>query len=119
MKIIVSVNEKNNDAILDPRFGRCQYFAVCDENGKVSEYIENPGISSAHGAGITAANRIVETGADVVITGNLGPNALRVLQASNIKGYASEQISIKAAIDMYKNNELNEISMAGPAHHGA
>jgi predicted Fe-Mo cluster-binding NifX family protein len=119
MKIIISVNGKNDNAVLDPRFGRCQYFAVCDENGDVSEFVENPGISSAHGAGITAANKIVEIGADVVITGNLGPNALRVLQASNIRGYASSQLSIKEAVEMYKDGKLSEISMPGPAHHGA
>lgn len=119
MRIIVSVSEKSESAALDPRFGRCQYFAVCDENGNTCEFIENPGISSAHGAGITAANKIVEIGADVVITGNLGPNALRVLQASNIRGYASSQLSIKEAIEMYKDGKLSEISMPGPAHHGA
>ncbi|KDR96105.1 Predicted Fe-Mo cluster-binding protein, NifX family [Peptoclostridium litorale DSM 5388] len=119
MRIIVSVSEKSESATLDPRFGRCQYFAVCDENGSVSEFIENPGISSAHGAGITAANKIVEFGADIVITGNLGPNALRVLQASDIKGYASSQLSIKEAVAMYKDGKLSEISMPGPAHHGA
>jgi len=119
MKIILSVDKNDSSAVLDPRFGRCPYFAICDGEGNVIEFIEKPGIASAHGAGITAANSIVETGAEVVITGNLGPNALRVLQASNITGYASEPVSIKEAVGMYKEGKLTQISMPGPAHHGA
>ena len=55
---------------------------------------------------------------NVIITGNLGPNAFEVMEKAEIKAYKCESTSIKAALEKYNNNELEEINIAGKAHHG-
>ena len=70
---------------MDPRFGRSPYFLITDEKGEKVETIQNTGVDAMGGAGITAAQLVVSAGAQVVITGNLGPRAFDVLGASGVK----------------------------------
>ena len=54
---------------------------------------------------------------DVIITGNLGPNAFKLIDVSHVKAYKCEDISITSVLEKYNKNELEEISFSGPAHH--
>lgn len=118
MKIAISSTGKDLDSILDSRFGRCDYFQIHDtDNGEI-KVIENSGKSSSGGAGIAASQQLIDENIDVIITGNLGPNAFKIIDKANVKLYKCENISIKAVLEKYNNNELEEINLAGPAHHG-
>lgn len=55
---------------------------------------------------------------DAIITGNLGPNAFELIEKSGIKAYKCDSLAISSVLEKYKNNELEEIKMSGPAHHG-
>lgn len=117
MKIALSTSSKSLDSNLNLRFGRCEYIAIYDTESKDVKYYDNPGINSTHGAGISASNFIVERDVDVVITGNLGPNALKILQGNKIKGFSSSEVTLNKAIENYFNESLDEILLAGPQHH--
>ncbi|MGB9553891.1 MAG: NifB/NifX family molybdenum-iron cluster-binding protein, partial [bacterium] len=55
MKIALTSQGETLDAPCDPRFGRCRYFIIVDEeSGEVRAY-DNPSLSSGGGAGIQAA----------------------------------------------------------------
>ena len=118
MKIAISANGETNESILDVRFGRCEYFQIHDTETKEVQILENLGKCASGGAGIVAANQLIDEKIDVIITGNLGPNAFKIIDASEIKAYKCDSTSIKAALDKYNNNELEEIKIAGAAHHG-
>jgi predicted Fe-Mo cluster-binding NifX family protein len=110
VKICLTSKGKNLDSELDSRFGRCQYFIIYDTETKEYRVIENTGISSAHGAGVTAAQQIEESGADVVITGKLGPNALKILTEAKIKGYSGNgTLTLSKNIQLFKKGKLEEI----------
>ncbi|MBW6411205.1 NifB/NifX family molybdenum-iron cluster-binding protein [Clostridium weizhouense] len=118
MKIAISAKGKNIDDLLDMRFGRCEYFQICDTESAEIKILENKGILASGGAGIAASNQLIDENIDVIITGNLGPNAFELIEKAEIKAYKCESISIKSALDKYKNNELEEIQIAGMSHHG-
>lgn len=106
MKIIISSQSDKIDSLMDPRFGRCQYFCIYDTETKESNFVINNAINISGGAGIQAANQVIRENAEVVITGNLGPNASQVLENSNIKVYLVEIRKISDIIDDYINNKL-------------
>lgn len=118
MKIAVSAEGINKDDLLDKRFGRCNYFQIHDiESGEV-KCVENKGQIASGGAGIAAAQQIIDEKVDVVITGNVGPNAYELFESAGIKAFKADNISIESVLNEYKEGKLAEINTAGPAHHG-
>jgi predicted Fe-Mo cluster-binding NifX family protein len=117
MKIAISSNGETNESILDARFGRCEYFQIHDTEKKEVKILENLGKCANGGAGIVAANQLIDEKVDVIITGNLGPNAFKLIDVAHVKAYKCENISITAVFEKYNNNELEEINISGPTHH--
>lgn len=119
MKIAVSSTDKDLDAEVDQRFGRCRYFLIVDSDNMDFKTISNESSMATGGAGIKAAETVVNNGAKILITGNIGPNAHRTLDAGGVKIYTGAKGSIKDAIKSYKNNELNETDNPNvDSHHG-
>lgn len=118
MKIAISATGKNKDSLLDVRFGRCEYFQIYNsENGEFLA-VPNSGLSCSGGAGIAASQQLIDENVEVIITGNFGPNAFKITEKAGVKAYKCDSISIEAALEKYKSNELEEITFAGPAHNG-
>lgn len=93
---------------VDPRFGRAAGFIVVDTETMAHEYIDN-GSSQAmsHGAGIQAAENVVQSGAAVVLTGYVGPKAFDALNAVGIKiGQNLEGMTVAQAVEKYKAGEV-------------
>lgn len=118
MKIAISAKGKITDDSFDTRFGRCEYFQIYDTEVKATKIVNNKVIEASGGAGIAAANLLIDESVDVVITGSLGPNAFEIIENAEIKAYKCDSTSIAVAIDKYNNNELEEIIISGKAHHG-
>lgn len=118
MKIAISATGKSSDSLLDSRFGRCDYFQIYDSEGANTKLIENKGKDSSGGAGIAASNQLIDEKVDVIITGNLGPNAFELIEKAKIKAYKCGNIIISLVFEKFKNGELEEIKISGPAHHG-
>jgi predicted Fe-Mo cluster-binding NifX family protein len=110
MKMCVSASSDSLDAVVDSRFGRCPYFVIVDSETMEFKAVANNSSNAAHGAGIQAAQTVVNLGVKVVITGNVGPNAFNVLAATGIKIVIGASGSVKEAIEKYKNGQLQEVS---------
>ena len=126
MRIAVSSLSQQLNTEIDPRFGRCAQFLVFDVNFEQEidlatlhpRLLPNPAINAPGGAGIQAAQMIIDEGIQVVLTGNLGPNAARVLGSGNIKTYSASG-SIVDALKSLQQNELPELRGASvPGHFG-
>jgi len=121
MKICVTSSGQSLDDHMDPRFGRCQYLIIADTDSAEFEAIQNPAINAGGGAGIQAAQLVANKGAEVVLTGNVGPNAYNTLSAADIKivvGLAG--ITVRQAIEGFKEGKQEYV--AGPsvdAHYGS
>ena len=105
------------DSPVDPRFGRAAFFIFLDEKGNIEESVPNPGVEAFRGAGIAAAQEVVKRKVDSIISGNIGPSAFSVLQASGVKIFLSPvSVSVKEGFRMWKDNKLSSIS--GPSATG-
>lgn len=118
MKIAVTGGSKDPKQQLDLRFGRCSYFLIYDDNGVFEKAVENKGQTASGGAGMAAAQQIVDEKVGVVITGHLGPNAFNMLNGADVKSYQCSSVSCDEAVKMYKENKLQEITQSGPSHAG-
>ena len=119
MKIAVSATGPSLDAEVDPRFGRCAYFAVGDPDTMEFEFVENTSVMSGSGAGISSAQNIAGMGVETVLTGNCGPNAYQTLSAANIQVITGVSGTVKEAVEGYKAGKFKATS--GPtasAHSG-
>ncbi len=117
MKIGISAKGKTLDSLLDERFGRCEYFLIYNTKEQKVNILENKGQVAAGGAGIKAAQQLIDEKVDIIITGHLGPNAYELIDRSGIKAYECKTTTINSAIKKLENNELLEIREAGAAHH--
>jgi predicted Fe-Mo cluster-binding NifX family protein len=119
MKVAVSATGKDLNCQIDPRFGRCQYFIFIDPETMEFEVSENEGLMAMGGAGVQAAQLVVQKGANALITGNLGPNAASALSASGIKVYLVPGGTVREVTEAYKSGALKEVSgPTVPPHFG-
>ena len=110
MKICVTAASKGLDATVDSRFGRCRYFIILDSDTMEHEILENASVAASSGAGIQAAQTIVNKGVEVVITGNVGPNAFQVLSSAGVKVATGASGIVRDVVEKYEKGELKERS---------
>ena len=102
MKLCVTSQGNNLDALLDPRFGRCKYFLFVDKDTLEFEAVENPNVEAAGGAGIQSGQLVAGKGVNAVLTGNVGPNAFQTLKAAGIDVITGLSGSVRDAVEKYK-----------------
>ncbi|MBD3260215.1 MAG: dinitrogenase iron-molybdenum cofactor [Candidatus Altiarchaeales archaeon] len=111
MKIVVSTTNGGLEDSVCPVFGRCQRHTVieCSENEIKDTYVEdNPGFAAGGGAGIRAAQFIIDKQVDAVISGNFGPNAAAVLTQAGVKMILYQGL-VKDAVEKYLDGKLNSV----------
>ncbi|NPA15714.1 MAG: dinitrogenase iron-molybdenum cofactor biosynthesis protein [Deferribacteres bacterium] len=107
MKVCVTATSAGLGAQVDPRFGRAQYFVFVDTNTMSCESIPNPNVSVTGGAGVQAAQLVAEKGAEVVITGHVGPNAASALSAAGVKTVTGVQgLTVREAVEKFIMGKL-------------
>ncbi len=107
-KIAVSSYGPTLDDKVDPRFGRAGGFVVVDVNTKETQYIDNGGSQvMSHGAGIQAAEIVAKAGAEVLLSGYVGPKAFQALSAAGIAiGQNCDNLTIREAVDRFLDGEI-------------
>lgn len=110
MRVCIATLGENLESLVDPRFGRCQYLLILDEQGNLIKGVPNPGVRAGRGAGIAAAQEVTSQQADVLITGNIGPNAFSVLKMTGIRIFSVPfGASARDAFEMWQKNKLSEL----------
>lgn len=117
MKIAITSSGDNLDSQMDPRFGRCQYFMILDPDTMDFEAMSNESAMASGGAGIQAAQTIVNVGINTLITGNLGPNAFEVLSAAGIETMTGASGTVRHALELYKSGSLQSAAGATVGSH--
>lgn len=115
MKIAVTSYDRNVTGKVDQSFGRAKWFVVVDaEKDAVEAHSNEQNVNAVQGAGIQAAQNISNLGVDVVLTGNVGPNAFRTLNAASIKIFVvgKDVGTVEEAIAEWKAGRLQEVNEA-------
>lgn len=115
MKIAISSQGTSLEAKVEAQFGRCPYFIIVDPATEAFEVLINEASKSTGGAGVEAAQLVAQAGVDAVITGNLGPNATRVLQESGIAVYLGFSGTIRQALQQFQERRGQGTSAAEPS----
>lgn len=113
MKVAVSASWGSLEAPLDPRFGRCPFFLIVDTETMAFESVANSNVDSPSGAGIGAAQIIVNKGVEAVLTGAVGPNAMKVLSNAGIRIFVGLDGTVRQSVEAFKRGELKEAPAAG------
>lgn len=118
MRIAIPANEKNMEDEVCPSFGRAPYYLIYDTEKKEGTFMENTAASSQGGAGIKAAQIIVDSKVNILITPRCGQNAAEVIKGAGIKIYKSNTNSIRDNIKAFLDNELLALDNFHAGFHG-
>jgi len=120
MKVAVPADVKSLETAVCRSFGRAPYYLIHDLQTNISVFIENPAARSQGGAGVQAAQILVDQQLDAVLTPRLGRNAAEVIQAAGIQIYQSMNRSLRENLDAFSEGKLNLLQEihAGFHRHG-
>ena len=118
MRIAVTTQGKDLNAEVDTRFGRAPNFLIVDPETQSFEVAQNTqSLDLPQGAGIQSAQNVLSHKPDVVLTGNCGPKAFRVLQAAGIKVVVGVKGKIADAIKDFQDGKYAEATEANVEGH--
>lgn len=117
MKIAVSATGPQVDAQADERFGRCAYFLVFDQQGNLLEAVKNGAAGASGGAGVRAAQTLINKGVKVLLTGRVGPKAMPALKAGDIAVYVGNLGTAAETVQNYKKGLMQPLSDANSQRH--
>lgn len=110
MIIGLPVDKNTMDANISTQFGRTEFFLIYNTDNEESLFINNEAMNALGGAGIKAAQLIVDKKVDAIISPRLGQNAFDVINGAGIKIYTSESNSIKENIAKLNDGNLSPLN---------
>lgn len=112
MKIALSSKGTTINDLIEERFGRTPYFIIYDLEKDTYKSIDNAQVlNSPQGAGIQAAQHVVDAGVKAVVTGHVGPKAFQVLKTGEVTIYLAQGITVKEAITIFKEGTLPSVEI--------
>jgi predicted Fe-Mo cluster-binding NifX family protein len=89
-------------ASVSPQFGRSPYFYIYDLTSEDGKFIPNSALHSPGGAGVRAADQIVNLNVDVLIAPNIGEKAMSVFRRTSIKIISIVGSNVTETINIFK-----------------
>ncbi len=115
MKAAVTTDNASLEARVHPVFGRCPTYVLVDTESMAFEALANPAVHAPGGAGIRAAQFVVQAGAQAVITGNVGSNAFEVLESASVPVFLTEDGTVRQAVEALQAGSLQRLERASTA----
>ena len=111
MKVTISAHGDDLHSLVDPRFGRAHWFIIADtESDQWSAFDNSANANASGGAGVQAGTTVAAQGVGAVVTGNVGPNAHRVLAAAGIDVYqVANSLTAHEALAALRRGELTAV----------
>jgi predicted Fe-Mo cluster-binding NifX family protein len=118
MRIAVTSAGNDLSGEVDSRFGRAPRFLLVDPETMEVEVVENAqSLDLPQGAGIQAAENLAKRKPDVVLTGNCGPKAFKVLQAAGIGVVVDVRGKVEDAVRAYVRGDYQTAGTANVEGH--
>ena len=106
MKVCITAKDATEKAEVDPRFGRCAHFCFYDTEKDTYSFERNSFTHETGGVGVQASQHLVTNGVSALLTGQVGPNAFKVLEAAEIPVYTDITGTVAEAAAQYKSGNL-------------
>jgi predicted Fe-Mo cluster-binding NifX family protein len=117
MKVALPVEEKSLDEPVCPSFGRTPFFALVDTESGVCEFRDNTAAASQGGAGVQAAQLLVDSGVQALVTYRCGENAARVLEAAGVRLLKAQEGSVRDNLTAMGEERLSLLTGTHPGFH--
>ena len=118
MRVAITSQGENLEANIDSRFGRAAKFLLVETETMDFEVVENKqSLNLPQGAGIQAAQNIINHPPEVVLTGNCGPKAFKVLQAAGVGVVVGMKGTVKEAVQAYMGGKHKPADAANVEGH--
>ncbi len=118
MILAIPVNQDTMDTDVCPSFGRAPFFLFYDTTEKKGRFLRNAAAGIPGGAGIQAAQTIVDQGAQTVLTPRCGENAARVLKLAGVQLCRTTAAKAQQNIDAFLSDQLPALEQIHPGFHG-
>ncbi|MBN2505755.1 MAG: NifB/NifX family molybdenum-iron cluster-binding protein [Verrucomicrobia bacterium] len=111
MKLAISTRGQDVNAPVDLHFGRTRFFRIVDFETGAETLLNNARAANApQGAGIQTAQTLARLGVQAVLTGGVGPNAWRILQAARIQVFSVRGGSVGQALQSFREGLLRPLT---------
>ncbi len=117
MKIAIPVEDDSGFPDVAQSLGRAAYYLVFDTETEASVIISNPAKDSPSGTGVKAAQTIVDSGAEVLLTIRCGDRAYEVLTAANVDVMSAFTGKAEENLNAYFEGRLSKLETVHSGHH--
>ena len=118
MRICVTSTAGDLDAQIDPIFGKCPHFVIVDPDTMEFDILSNEDISALGGACLQLVQVIIDNSVDLVITGNVGPNAIKTLSSAGIEIVTGASGTVRNSVEMYKSGRFQKTDGTSVSEQG-
>jgi predicted Fe-Mo cluster-binding NifX family protein len=101
MKVAISATRPSLEAPVDSRFGKSRYLIFLDSETMEFEAVENPNLMSLTDSGGQMARLVANEGAQLLLTGQCGPQAREVLSKAGIQVFTEVKGTVEEAAEKY------------------
>lgn len=116
--MIIAIPLEENRESVCASFGRAPYFMLHNNETNTSEVKANPAASAEGGAGIKAAQFVLDAGAGAVITVRCGQNAADVFKTAGTKVYKALHTGANENLTALAEGKLEELTDFHPGFRG-
>jgi len=85
MKTVITASSADVESKMDPRFGRCAFFCLYNDEDGQTTFIKNQFKDAQGGAGTKVSEMILSMGVNRVISGDFGPKAKEMLDKFKVQ----------------------------------
>lgn len=93
MRIAVTSMGDNQESMVSERLGHCSHIIIYDTKSKDFFTLPNPGLLVEDGSGIKTAEAVINVGADILISRQIGMKAYSVLAKEHIRVHLVNTVS--------------------------
>ncbi|PIE88070.1 MAG: dinitrogenase iron-molybdenum cofactor biosynthesis protein [Bacteroidetes bacterium] len=90
MKVAITSTGNRLESSIDPRFGRCAFFAIHDLETGSTEFLPNPNKNATNGAGPASVKFVADHRVAKIVSGEFGMKIKSILDSLSI-----QMISVK------------------------
>lgn len=116
MIIAIPVDENKEDICAS--FGRAPYFLFKNTKTNSIDVCENPAANVEGGAGVKAAQFMLDKEVNIIITVRCGENVAEVFESAEIKIYKSQVSSAQENIRLWEQEKLAVLDHFHKGFHG-